>query len=494
MNDTAQRTEQIYQDGLALMEHKYYANALACFEQAIDLNPDFAQAWFQIGHCRSELVQRQIEDTDEYLCTDEMSERYQGAIEAYQKAIELHPDYVDARNFLAELFFDFGERQSEEVEWPSHYMQAIEWYKQAAEIDHDWAAAYHQIGEVYGLLMENCDDYEIRDSVDFDGTLGIAEARIETYQQLIETQPDDARAYYELGEAYTRWINPFITVAENYGDETSGEIEAMKRDKHPEIQGVLKKAIEAYRTAVRIKSDYRQAYYKLAEVCQRIGQFEEAIQAFKQATVLGGKDYFSAPHRNLAEAYHGLGKQNFAAENYTQAIECYHSAIMADSSYDAVYYDLAVANDEAGHYELAILWYEDSAPSRIKIVKPNSEPTIRWYRDVRCSYHYLDLYYRMGKARHRIGRYQDAVEAYEKAIDLQIAIVDAYNEACFETETQAIDIEEKNKRQHFLQFFMPEPPECPEWWDHVFQNKELARCHQPLPGPKNIETQLEILS
>ncbi len=131
-------------------------------------------------------------------------------------------------------------------------------------------------------------------------------------------------------------------------------------------------------------------------------------------------------------------------------------------------------------FELALLWYEHSAPSYIKIVKPNYESTIRWYRDIRCSYHYLDLYYRMGKACHRIGRYQEAVKAYHKAIDLQIAIVDAYNEACFETETQAVDIKEENKRQHFLQCFMPEPPEYPEWWTDVFQNRDSACCHRPL--------------
>ncbi len=480
MNNIVHRAEQIYREGLILMEYKYYANALSYFEQATDLNPDFAQAWFQIGCCRSKLVQRQIDNTEEYLYTDEVFERYEGVIEAYQKAIELQPDYADALSSLAELFFDLGERQSGEADWPSSYMQAIEWYKKAAEIDHDWTAAYHQIGQIYTLLMENCEDYEIRDQINFDGTLGIAEARIETYQQLIKIQPDDASAYYELGEAYTRWINPFITLEENYGVETRNEIEAMKQDEHPQIQGVLKKAIEAYRTAVRIKSDYRQTYYKLAEACQRIGLFEEAIQAYKQAIVLGGKDYFSAPHRSLAEAYHDLGKQNFADGNYIQAIECYHSAMMADSSYDAVYYDLAVANDEAGRYELAILWYEHSAPSYIKIVKPNYEPTIRWYRDIRCSYHYLDLYYRMGKACHRLGRYQNAVEAYQKAIDLQIAIVDAYNEACFEVETKALNIEEENKRQYFLQYCMPEPPEYPEWWTDVSQNREAACYHRPL--------------
>jgi len=480
MNDTAQRTEQIYRDGLVLIEYKYYANALSCFEQVIDLNPNSAQAWFQVGRCRSELVQREIENTEEYLYTDEVSERYQGAIEAYQKAIELQPDYAGARKSLAELFFYFGERQSGEVEWPSHYTQAIEWYEQAAEVNGDWGTAYHQIGQEYRYLMESCKDDEIRDSIDFDGTLGIAEKCIKTYQQLIEIQPDDARAYYELGEAYRIWIYPFITVAENYGNETNDEIKAMKQDKHPQIQGVLKKAIEAYRTAVRIKSDYRQVYYKLAEACQRIGQFEEAIQAFKQTIVLGGKDYFSAPHPSLAEAYHGLGKQHFADGNYIQAIECYHSAMMADSSYDAVYYDLAVANDEAGRYELAILWYERSAPSRIKIVKPNYEPTIRWYRDIRCSYHYLDLYYRMGKVQHRLGRYQDAVEAYERAIDLQIAIVDAYNEAWADVQMQAARFKEKSKRQGFLRCFMPEPPQYPGWWDDIFQNKESACRHRPL--------------
>ena len=492
MNGATERAEQIYQDGLALMGYRYYANALACFEQAIDLKPDFPQAWFQIGHCRSELAQRQIQNTDEYLYTDEKIERYQGGVEAYQKAIELQPDYTDARNSLAELFFYFGESQSEALEYPSDYMRAIKWYKQAAEIDNNRVAAYDQIGEIYNLLMENCSDYEIGDQINFVGTIGIAEEYIETYQQFIEAHPNDAEAYYELGKAYMRWIDLFITMEENYGDETSDEIQAMKQDKHPQIQGVLKKAIEAYRTAVRIKFDYRQAYYKLAEACQRIGLFKEAVQAYKQDIVLNAKNCSSTPHRNLAEAYHGLGQQNFANGNYVQAIECYHSAVMADSSYDAVYYDLAVANDEAGRYELAILWYERSAPSSIKIVNPNYESAIRWYTDIRRSYRYLDLYYRMGKTRHRLSRYQDAVEAYEKAIDLQIAIVDAYNEAWADVQMQSARFKEKSKRQGFLRCFTPEPPEYPEWWDDIVQNRKLAQRYEPLRDEK-LEKQLKLL-
>ena len=82
------------------------------------------------------------------------------------------------------------------------------------------------------------------------------EARIETYQKLTEIQPDDAKAYYELGEAYSGSIDSYITLSEDYGNETHDEIEAMKQGKHD----FLKKAIEAYRTAIGIKPDYADAY------------------------------------------------------------------------------------------------------------------------------------------------------------------------------------------------------------------------------------------
>ena len=252
MSDTTKLAQQIYQEGLVLVKFKHYTDALSCFEQVVDINPPCAQVWFQIGYCRSELVKLEIKNSEEYLYVDTEAEHYQEVIKAYQKAIELQPDYADARNSLAELFSHFGERQSEDVSWPSDYMRAIEWYKQAAEVSLDGATAYHhQIGWVYTCLMENFDDDVIRDQVCFEGTVGIAEARIETYQQLADMQPDDAKAYYELGEAYKSWIYAFITECQEYV-ATGDEIEAMKEGKHPEIQDVLKKAIKVFRTAVQI--------------------------------------------------------------------------------------------------------------------------------------------------------------------------------------------------------------------------------------------------
>ena len=277
--------------------------------------------------------------------------------------------------------------------------------------------------------INNWDDDDLFGQTDMT-TVDIVEAQIETYQKLTEIQPDDAKAHYELGEAYRDSINPLIAFTEDYGNETSDEIEAMKQSKHPKIRTVLEKARKAYRTAIAIKPYYAEAYSALGEVYHRIAQFDDAIQAFKQAIVLENKG-----RNNLARVYHRLGKQKFADGNYLRAIECYNNAIVTALKDDdnEMYYDLAVAYHDAGRYELAI-WA---------------------YRRVRSTYNYPsdlfrrypDLLYRLGAAYHKCSRFQDAVDAYQEAI---------YHQTAFE------------------------PLESPEWWDDVFKNKESATRHEPL--------------
>ena len=457
--------QKLYEQGLVLMKHKRYDDALSRFEWALDYyaatDAASAETWYRIGCCRSELAKRKIEVTEEMLYVDGELELYEGAIEAYQKVIELQPNHLDARMSLGTLFYDFGVRGFESGMCDVYdYSRVIEWFKQAAKANPDLIDSYYQLGLTYTCLMDDfandaiyeIDDWAIRDGMCFTGIVGIADARIETYKKLSEIQPNDAKAFYELGNAYTSWIYPFIAICEEFGNETRDEIKEMKQGKAPEIRDILNKAIKSYLKAVEINPVYTDAYNDLAKVYHWCGNYREAIRGFKKAFVLvkfssrengtmTSYDYGAgAALHNLARAYHNLGKQNFVIGNYTEAIECYHDAILACSWYHQVYYDLAVANDETGNYESAILWY-----GRVKY-----------------SYEYPDLCYRLAKAQHRLGHYQDAVEAYQKAINRQMEMEDEF-------------LRKSSDNLHYA-----EPLEYPEWWTEVYQNYESASRNEPL--------------
>ena len=104
--------QKLYEQRLVLMKHKRYDDALSRFEWALDYyaatDAASAETWYRIGCCRSEIAKQKIESAEETLYVDSEFELYEGAIEAYQKAIELRPDHSDARMSLGTLFYDFG--------------------------------------------------------------------------------------------------------------------------------------------------------------------------------------------------------------------------------------------------------------------------------------------------------------------------------------------------------------------------------------------------
>ena len=357
--------QKLYEEGLVLKKHKHYADALSRFEEALEYyatsDTASAETWFQIGCCRSEIARQKIESAEETLCVDVEFEFYEGAIAAYRKAIELRPNHADARKALAELFYVYAQQQTEN---PSdgagelyNYKRAIDWCKQASKICPEMIdECYQGMVWIYTCWIDDA-GYSMRECIpggidEFGETMcEAADGLVETYQKLTRIHPDEFNAYYELGNAHRTGIDLYIEFDEHLGISSNYEIAEMKQGTHPFVRENLEKAIEAYRTAVGIKPDYVDAYNALATVYQRLGQFEEAIQAFKQAIVLDNKG-----RNNLAGAYHELGKQYFAGGNYMQAIEYYNNAIVTAFRDDRneVYYDLAVAYHDAGRYELAV--------------------------------------------------------------------------------------------------------------------------------------------
>jgi tetratricopeptide (TPR) repeat protein len=98
--------------------------------------------------------------------------RYQQAIEDYNQAILMKPDYAHAYYNRGTVYGKLG-----------RYKQAIEDYNQAITLKPDYDDAYYNRGTYYGLL-------------------GRYQQAIEDYNQAILMKPDYADAYYNRGTYY----------------------------------------------------------------------------------------------------------------------------------------------------------------------------------------------------------------------------------------------------------------------------------------------------
>jgi tetratricopeptide (TPR) repeat protein len=127
--------------------------AIADYTQAIQIKPDYAEAYSNRGDARSELKD------------------HQGAIEDYSQAIKLKPDYADAYNSRGVDRFDLGDKRG-----------AIEDYSQAIKLKPDYAEAYSNRGNARSELKDH-------------------QGAIEDYSQAIKLKPDYADAYYNRGSA-----------------------------------------------------------------------------------------------------------------------------------------------------------------------------------------------------------------------------------------------------------------------------------------------------
>jgi tetratricopeptide (TPR) repeat protein len=92
MNQSKYEAIQAFDKGVALMNQNKYDGAIQAFDKAIEINPQYVEAWAGKGWSLYG------------------SSRYKEALKAYNKAIELNPNYADAwagRGF-ALLAIDFS--------------------------------------------------------------------------------------------------------------------------------------------------------------------------------------------------------------------------------------------------------------------------------------------------------------------------------------------------------------------------------------------------
>ena len=214
------------------------------------------------------------------------------AIERYQAALRLNPNYADAHNSVGAALANQGK-----------VAEAIEHYQTALRLRPDFAEAHGNLGAALaqqGMLAEANDHYrqalQIKpDYADAHGNWGNALARQgklaeanEHYRQALQIKPDYADAHFNWGNALAR-------------------------------QGELAEAIAHYQQALQIEPDSAQAHTNWGNVLAQQGKLDEAIAHYQQALQI--RPDHAAARANLHEALRArdMGKEDTA--HYREAEE-----------------------------------------------------------------------------------------------------------------------------------------------------------------------------
>ena len=131
-----------------------FNQAILCYQEAIKLKPDFAEAYSNLGICFREIgkmdesifhTRKAIKLKPDFaaahnnlgICFFESS-RLNEAHLSYQRALKLKPDFAAAHNNIANIFRHFGQLN-----------EAIASFKKAIELNPDGKSAYDSLGAVY---------------------------------------------------------------------------------------------------------------------------------------------------------------------------------------------------------------------------------------------------------------------------------------------------------------------------------------------------------
>ena len=195
--------------------------AVEAYNKALLLKPDYAKAYNNMG-----ITLREQGKLDK-------------AIEAYKKAVSLNPDYAEAYCNMSVILKDQGKLD-----------QAVEFCKKALSIKPDYAQAYSNMG----IALREQDKLE---------------EAITAYKKAVSLKPDYAEAISNMGNIF-------------------------------KDQGKLEEAIEAYNKCISLKPDYAKAYSGLGIALKEQGKLDEAITEHKKALIL--KPDYAQAHLNLSYA------------------------------------------------------------------------------------------------------------------------------------------------------------------------------------------------
>lgn len=112
--------------------------------------------------------------------------------------------------------------------------------------------------------------------------------------------------------------------------------------------GNYQEAVEAYRRAIKLKSDHAEAHFRLGDAYFQLKKYDQAIEAYKKAVRYDPK--LSTAFNNLGTAFTKIGDPN-------KAVEAYREAIRLDPKFPGTYFSLGATYWTQGDQAAALVQY-----------------------------------------------------------------------------------------------------------------------------------------
>ena len=355
--------------GDAFLGKGNYDFAIEAYDKAIELKPDFAVAYSNRGQAYAKKGD------------------YPRAVANYDTAIglnpsiELPPNAVVAYNIRGAGFLGKG-----------NYDRAIVDYTKAIQLKPNYIYAYYNRGQAY---------YKNRDY----------DRAIVDYTEVIQLKSDHANAYFFRGEAY-RAKGDYHRATENYDKaiELKPSIELPpkaavvynNRGVTYAKKGDYLRAIADYTRAIELQPNYATAYNNRGRAYRDTGDYPRATADYTKAIVL--KPDYDVVYNNRGAAYAKKGDYPRAIADYTKAIELKPDFAVAYNNRGAAY---AKKDD----YPCAAADYDKATELNPSIELPPNA---------------VDAYSNRGTASYERGDYENAIGDYTKAIKLKPDYTDVY--------------------------------------------------------------------
>lgn len=303
---------EYYNTGKKLKDEKKVKEALEAFEKAIQLKPDYAEAIYETGWCRNDLKD------------------YSGAIFMLRKARNLIPR-------VPKVYFELGYAFDKSGQTDS----AIVNYNKCLSLKHDYCNAHKQLAYVYYTKDEYNEALAYFASADKKCSIAITDYlfwyrrgfsynAIKKYDSAIiflskslQYKTDYENTYLELGfantklkkdaeaiEQFTKAMNinpkshiPYNGIAEVYRDN--------KKD--------MNEAMNWYKKTMAINPKERKANFGMGYCLNSQSKYSEAIPYLKQA--IESENTYTAAYVELGYSYFKTGDNTLALTHLNKALE-----------------------------------------------------------------------------------------------------------------------------------------------------------------------------